>query len=183
MNHIHLLNSDILGYTQDILRQMQHDNWQPDYIVGLTRGGLVPAVYISQYLNCPLETLKVSLSTEKTESNLWMAEDAFGYIEEQDRGEAVVYSDPTARKKILIVDDINDSGATLNWIVNDWQNSCLPFAADIWNEVWGNNVRFATLVDNTSSKFNHKINYTAREINKAEDPSWIIFPWEEWWKA
>lgn len=32
--------------------------WKPDYIVGLTRGGLVPAVYLSHYLNVPMETLK-----------------------------------------------------------------------------------------------------------------------------
>ena len=21
----------------------------------------------------------------------------------------------------------------------------------------------------------------AQEINKVDDPSWIVFPWEEWW--
>jgi hypoxanthine phosphoribosyltransferase len=54
----------------------------PDYVVGLTRGGLVPANLISQYLGCRMETLKVSLrddANSESESNLWMAEDAYGH--------------------------------------------------------------------------------------------------------
>lgn len=180
MNHIHLSNSDINGYTQDILRQMQCDNWQPDYIVGLTRGGLIPAVYISQYLNVPMYALKVSMRdcADGNESNCWMAEDAFGYDGTYD-GKPII--DEYKQKNILIVDDINDSGATLNWIVQDWQTSCLPNSPG-WKEIWGKSVRFATLVDNVSSNFEYTVNYAGKEINKAEDPSWIIFPWEEWWK-
>jgi len=25
------------------------------------------------------------------------------------------------------------------------------------------------------------MNYSARTINKYEDPSWVVFPWEQWW--
>ena len=32
----------------------------------------------------------------------------------------------TKRKKILIVEDINDSGATLQWIKKDWESGCFP---------------------------------------------------------
>ena len=55
-------------------------DWRPDYIVGLTRGGLIPAVWLSEYLDIPMHTLEVKLRDHSnTESNLWMAEDAFGY--------------------------------------------------------------------------------------------------------
>jgi len=108
MKKIYYSWQDIENQTQEILRQLQRDAWQPDYVVGLTRGGLVPANLISQYLEVPMECLKVSLrdSEHGPESNLWMAEDAFGYAN----------YDPmcsgNGRKRILIVDDINDSGAT-----------------------------------------------------------------------
>ena len=49
--------------------------------------------------------------------------------------------DAYKRKKILIVDDINDTGATLNWIREDWQESCLP-ESDRWFTLWGNSVRW-----------------------------------------
>ena len=84
-------------------------------------------------------------------------------------------------KKILIVDDINDSGATLNWIKQDWQSGCFP-KDKRWKEIWGNNVRVAVLVDNESSASKLNINYNAVDLNKAEEDLWIVFPWEDWWK-
>lgn len=155
---------DSANLCQVILRQLHQDQWCPDYIVGLTRGGLFPGNLISQYLDIPMETLKVSLrSHESCESNLWMAEDAFN------------------GKKILIVDDINDSGATINWIRQDWQNSRFP-DDPVWAKIWGDTVRIAVLVDNQSSDCELSISYSAMEVNKLEDPQWIVFPWEDWWQ-
>ncbi len=80
MNKIYYSWQDVEHHTQEILRQIHADAWRPDYVVGLTRGGLVPANLISQYLGCRMETLKVSLRDDtECESNLWMAEDAFGH--------------------------------------------------------------------------------------------------------
>lgn len=153
--------------TQEILRQMHQQQWKPDYVVGLTRGGLSPAVMISQYLDIPMYALKVSLrhGGEDCESNLWMAEDAYGYEK-----------DPM---NILIVDDINDSGATMEWIKKDWQSACLPTDSR-WSNVWNTNVKFAVCYNNVTSSFKD-IDYAAREINKVDDPQWIVFPWEQWW--
>jgi len=169
---------------QELLRQLHQDQWQPDYIVGLTRGGLIPANMISQYLDVPMETLKVTLrhGAESCESNCWMAEDAFGYILKEDRPANGGWASLAKyRKKILIVDDINDSGATLNWIRQDWQGSCMP-DDPAWAEVWGDNVRIAVLYDNETSACELPISYSAVDVNKASDPCWIVFPWEEWWK-
>ena len=169
MNKIYYTWSDVEHHTQEILRQIHADAWRPDYVVGLTRGGLVPANLISQYLGCRMETLKVSLRDgAECESNLWMAEDAFGHEMEQP-------------KNILIVDDINDTGATLNYIREDWPSGCFPDNPR-WNEVWGHNVRVAVLVDNESSKNQIPVSYSAVDLNKAEEDCWIVFPWEEWWK-
>ena len=178
MKKVYYTWQDIKNQTQEILRQLQRDAWRPDYVVGLTRGGLVPANLISQYLEIPMECLKVSLrdSEHGPESNLWMAEDAFGHIN----------YDPMCsgdgRKRILIVDDINDSGATLNWIKQDWQSGCLPNDERWVDEIWGHNVRVAALVDNEASNSELKISYSAVDLNKAEEDVWIVFPWEDWWR-
>ena len=186
MKKVYVSWSDVQRQVQEILRQMLLDNWRPDYVVGITRGGLTPANLISQYLNCRMETLKVKLrdgeAGEECESNLWMAEDAFGYIPVEERKENGGHTSlVTKRKKILIVDDINDSGATLNWIKKDWSSGCLP-NDDEWNDIWGNNVRVAVLYDNESSQSTVPISYCAETINKFNDPQWIVFPWEEWWR-
>lgn len=169
MKKIYHTWQDVEAQTQEILRQIHLDDWRPDYVVGLTRGGLVPANLISQYLGCRMETLKVSLRDGmEQESNLWMAEDAFGHEMEKP-------------KNILIVDDINDTGATLNYIREDWPSGCFPDNPR-WPGVWGSNVRVAVLVDNESSKNQIPVSYSAVDINKAEQDVWIVFPWEEWWK-
>lgn len=170
MKKIYHTWQDVEGQTQEILRQITLDKWRPDYVVGLTRGGLVPANLISQYLGCRMETLKVSLRDgTECESNLWMAEDAFGHEMERPQN-------------ILIVDDINDTGATLNWIRQDWPSGCFPDNPR-WNKVWGTNVRVAVLVDNESSKCEIPVSYSAVDINKAQDNVWIVFPWESWWQS
>jgi hypoxanthine phosphoribosyltransferase len=41
MKKIYYSWQDVEHQTQEILRQLQRDAWMPDYVVGLTRGGLV----------------------------------------------------------------------------------------------------------------------------------------------
>ena len=141
----------IHDYVNRVSFEMYKDNFRPDYIVGLTRGGLIPAVLMSHRLDIPMKSLKVSLRdhTDDNDHNWTMAEDA------------------QAGAKILVLDDINDTGATLNWIVNDWKLSETQ-----------DNVKFAVLFDNLSSGFCREIDYCAKEINKAENNEWIVFPWE-----
>jgi len=150
------------GHCNEILRQMNTDNWSPDIIIGITRGGALAAIMLSQYLNVKMIGLDVSLRDTSS--------DGFG----QETNELIA-SDAAYGKKILIVDDINDTGATINWIIDDWNNSAQGIK-------WGENVRFAVVVDNESSKSTHMPEYAGEVINKAETPVWITFCYEEWWK-
>lgn len=149
---------------KDIAMGMYKDEWRPDYIVGITRGGLVPAVMLSHMTGIPMHTLCVQLAAdgldENTESNCWMSEDAFGYEK-----------DP---KDILIIDDINRGGDAMEWIMKDWQRSCFP-DAERWNEVWHNNVRFASLLSSPNSIVD--TDYWSAEFSDEEE-NWIEFPWE-----
>ena len=175
---------EVKNAVQEILRQMHLDNFRPNYVVGITRGGLLPAKMISHYLKVPMYTLDVSLRDnvqEGPESNLWMPCDAFGYIDEEERAITKSRWDVSKRKKILIVEDINDSGATLNWIKQDWQAGCFPDESS-WETVWNETVKFATLINNESSSFDD-VDYFADTINRIETPDlWVDFPWESWWQ-
>jgi hypothetical protein len=46
-----------------------------------------------------------------------------------------------------------------------------------WDTVWGGNVRFAVMTENTSSEFG-LVNYSWHEVNKAEEDVWLVYPWE-----
>ena len=174
---------DVETAADAIMNDMYADGWRPDYIVGITRGGLPLALLLSQRLGIRMETLKVKLRDaepdEGCESNCWMSEDAFGYVSELDRDAVFVEvkSDPAAKKKILVVDDINDTGATFAWIKQDWQSSCLP-DNPAWDTVWGGNVRFAVMTENVSSNFG-AVSYYWDEVNKAQDDVWLVYPWEK----
>lgn len=195
MKKIYIDDRQLKSYVATLARQITISRWRPDYIVGLTRGGLIPATMLSHWLQVPMHTLNVSLRDDSgmgPESNLWMAEDAFGYPKaerfvenENDIGAVLdaagsLLEQGDTSKNILIVDDINDSGATFNWIKDDWQSGCLPNDPD-WEHVWHNNVRFAVVVNNDASHFKN-VDYSAININKAEEDSWIVFPWENWWE-
>jgi len=164
---------DIEHMIVSINNLMFADNWRPDYIVGLTRGGLVPAVMMSNSTGIPMHALDVRFRDTNDEygpeSNAWMAEDALGYDGTQDFKS---YN----KKNILIMDDINDTGKTLSWIKDDWRGGCLP-DSPAWDTIWGDTVRTACLIDNSGSGFG-ECDYTALEINKDENPEWIVFPWE-----
>jgi|TARA_R110000822_G_scaffold73728_4_gene177212 hypoxanthine phosphoribosyltransferase len=139
--------------TEKIVYQLAREQWKPDYVIGLTRGGLIPAVYISHILDVPMLTLKINLRDHVEQDNLYEAHHG-------------IY-DLIGHKKILIVDDINDTGATLNYILD--QVNVDQQSADL---------KFAVLIDNLSSDFKGTINYAGTEINKAEEPVWIVYPWE-----
>jgi hypoxanthine phosphoribosyltransferase len=175
--------ADVETAANSIAMQMYKDNWRPDYIVGLTRGGLPLAVLLSHKTGIRMETLKVKLrdltdDEDGCESNLWMAEDAYGYVNEDDYDPMLskFKAEMESRKNILIVDDINDTGATFEWIKKDWSSGCLP-DSPAWQSVWGNNVRFAVMTENLSSEFG-EVAYHWDEVNKAEEDVWLVYPYE-----
>ena len=174
--------SDVEKMCVSIVNQMYKENWKPDYIVGITRGGNVPATIISNMTGIRCESFKVSLrdgeSGKTGDSMLWMSEDAYGYDDEGSYNAEMgqFKNNPEQERKILIVDDINDTGATFNWIKKDWQASCLP-DSPLWNQIWGDNVKFATLTENLASEFD-QVCYYCHEVNKAEEDVWLVYPWE-----
>jgi len=158
MNKLYLDQRNFQGLVLDICRQIERSNWQPEKIIGIGRGGLTAAVMISHWFNLPMVSMDVSLRDhENTESKMWLAEDAAN------------------GKNILIVDDINDSGATFAWIKQDWE-SATRRAID-----WHGAVRFASVVFNEAST--EPSDFTGLTINKAQEDVWMVFPWENWWNT
>jgi hypoxanthine phosphoribosyltransferase len=138
---------DIERMCHSLVNQMYGDGWRPDYIVGITRGGNVPATILSNMLDIPADSLLVSFrdnGNESNESNCIMAEDAFGYgvVEDGSAHSGYTGSVPEKRKNILVIDDINDTGRTFSsefdlvryhatevnkadddvWVVYPWEN-------------------------------------------------------------
>ena len=141
--------SDFDNDIDQIFNQLVSDEWTPDYIVGVKRGGLVPAIKLSHLLNKPLIMMSCQLRDSKdNEVRLYEVEEI------------------SRNKNILIVDDICDSGITLSEIIS-------KFRCNNFNE---NNIKTCSLIFNTTQNF--LVNHYGRTINRMIDDSWIIFPWE-----
>ena len=132
-----------------ISNQLINTHWTPDYIVGVKRGGLIPAIKLSHILNKPLIMMSCQLrDSQDNEVRLYEVEEI------------------SKDKKILVVDDICDSGITLSQII-------LKFYA---NGFGIDNMKICSLIFNTAQKF--LVDYSGRNIDRTQDDSWIVFPWE-----
>lgn len=148
--------SDFSSGIESITKSIQSSGWTPDYIVGIVRGGCVPAVYLSHKLKVPLVT--VAWNTRDTtifgqESNCWIPEDIHD------------------GKKILIVDDIVDGGDTIRELLEDWRQSTAGIG-----DLPLQNIRIAAMYYNTAQDVN--VDYYHLSIDRNEDQRWVVFPWE-----
>ena len=154
MDKLYYSYDEMISDCRVIVRDMAHDNFKPDVIIGPGRGAYPFGVMLSHYFEVPFEAFR------------WQTRD--GKIEDSETLQHILskYKD----KKILIVDDINDTGTTLigiNEVVN---------GLDFFNQA----ISYATLFDKESSKFS-KVDYTANVVLPDQE-RWIVFPYEEWWK-
>jgi len=162
------------GMCHVLIREITLANWRPEVVVGLTRGGLAAGVMISHYYEVPFKAVHVSFidAPDEIDSTKELTKLFLKY------------------KKILIVDDINDTGRTINHIKDNlWVDKHASQHFDLFgyqNEEEflndkKNNLRFAVLIHNEASDAD--INYSAKHINKMEEPEWVVFPWENWWET
>ena len=99
-------------------------SFKPTHIVGITRGGLIPAVMLSHSFDLPMETLGVSFRDNRATHHTKFK--------------------PIDDARYLIVDDINDSGTTFKVVSDIFRNRRLTFATSalINKEKSGFNVDF-----------------------------------------
>jgi xanthine phosphoribosyltransferase len=133
-----------------LARVIEGDGWRPDFLVGIGRGGLVPAAYLSHRTDIPM--LSVDHSSK-----------VFGFADELLIKLARQSIDGQA---ILFVDDINDSGSTITYL----RDTILKHGGV------AERLRFAVLIDNSRSIA--RVDYRSRIIDRAIDKDWFVFPWE-----
>ena len=131
-------------------RQIEADSWRPDFLVGIGRGGLVPAAYLSHRTGIAM------LSVDISSGEAGFADELIVKLAAKLR----------AGQKILIVDDINDSGSTIAALraALEAQSGC------------GEAVRVAVLINNVRSRA--RAEYSSTQIDRDADKSWFVFPWE-----
>jgi uncharacterized protein len=141
---------EFVADVQAVAAALESDGWTPDHIVGIGRGGLVPAAYLSHRTGISL------LSVDYSSGVPSFAEELIEKLAAATR----------EGRSILLVDDINDSGGTIEAL----RKSLIDHGAV------REGVRVAVLIDNVRSRA--KVDYRSRTIDRSSDKRWFVFPWE-----
>ena len=119
--------SDISLYCDVILNQLKEDNIEIDSILGVARGGMVPATILSYSLNNPYMEM-LGVRTREVDDPQF-------------------YGNPTLFGNVLVIDDINDSGLTFEVVSkyidhhfdrgevkNVYYSACVKRSSSKWNK-------------------------------------------------
>ncbi len=123
------------------------DGFKPDYIIGISRGGLIPAQYLAYGLNIKnIKTISLQLRD--------------GKVETEKIGQLIIdiFSDGSS-KNVLIVDDLVDSGDTLELIKKEFKTNLLD-------------IRTAVLYQNQEAGL------SAKYFGEIKPDGWLDFPWD-----
>ena len=143
MEKIYFTIEEMIDSIKKISAQLVDSNYDPEVIISVNRGGCIPGIYLSHYLNKPHEVINIELRDSNSEPDLISIKEKIKQF-----------------NSVLIIDDINDTGETFNYINKNFGGE--------------DRVRTAAIIHNAPSKF-EKLNYYCYGIDKDVLPCWIVF--------
>lgn len=148
---------------RDCAERISDSEADPEVIIAISGGGLVPARFFRNYLNIPIFTVCIKFYDDEKDIRVGDEPEIWQWLDtnalERVRG-----------KRILIVDELCDSGSTLKCCVKEAYRTCEP-----------KNISIAVL--------HHKSVIPQEEIENIPEvdhyfigqstgDAWIVYPWE-----
>lgn len=150
MNKLYLSYADILDSIDFISNQIKESSFAPDLLISIGRGGMIPTRLLSDKLNVS----NVNYISVKLYNGIGTKMNNLVF-------ESFPSSDIIKKyQNILIIDDLVDSGITLNTILN------LSIFKD-------KNIKTATILVKYKSEITP--DYFKEILNNNQ---WVVFPWE-----
>ena len=122
MEKIYFTIEEMIGSIQKISLQLVDSKFDPEVIISINRGGCIPGIYLSHYLDKPHEVINIELRDSNVEPDLISIKEKIKQF-----------------KSALIIDDINDSGNTIG-VIKDLSKHL------------STNIHFAVLINKSESK-------------------------------
>ena len=131
------------------------NDFEPDYILAISGGGLIPSRMVRKYIKKPIISVTVQYYDENDNLN--------------NEAKIIQWVDKRLieNKKILIIDEIDDTGSTLSFVIDKLKeyNPKELSVGVIFNK-------------DKPKKYNNSMNnvnyYSAMDIYD----NWVVFPWE-----
>ena len=137
MEKIYFTIEEMIDSIRNISEQLTNSNFDPEVIISINRGGCVPGIYLSHYIDKPHEVINIELRDSNKEPDLNSIKEKISHF-----------------SSVLIIDDINDSGKTIG-VIKDLSKNLIT------------KIHFAVLINKSEStskvefygkKVNSKIN-------------------------
>lgn len=144
---------DVTAIAKKLAHQIGESGFQPEVIVSVLRGGAIPGVLLSHHLDIQsVTTLTIRTTTSEK-----------AYAERREpRPNGLGIERHVAKKRVLLVDDVANTGRTLNAAKNLLQKSGCR------------DLRVAILIRDTWGGLFYPADYVGKEL-----PMWVQFPWEK----
>ncbi|HEY9161454.1 MAG TPA: phosphoribosyltransferase [Desulfomonilia bacterium] len=147
---INITWDDLENLVWDVYLNLNETGYDPDVVIAVARGGLVPARILLDYLQkkhiCTFQMGHLTGDMTITENPI------------------LIYPLPEINltdKKVLVVDDVSDEGMTMNAVVNYLSSKV-------------GDIKTAVLVSKKDSRF--KADFCPRVM---DDWRWVLFPWSK----
>lgn len=141
---------DVEKITDELADKIKTSNFKPDYIIGITTGGLIPLYFLAKKLDDMDNILTVS---------------ATSYDKDRKKNLRILYLPKVdlSNKKVLLVDEIAETGDTLKAI----------------SEILINQYKVGELKTVTLGVNKDKCKFYPDFYIVEEKGEWLVFPWEK----
>ena len=145
---------------------VQDNGFKPDYIIAIGGGGFIPARILRTYIDVPI----LAFSASYYEGDTMVPSKEPKLIQTIDPSIII-------GKKILIVDEVDDTRNTLLWVINKINTSM----EDLDNEEMLNQTQMGVFVVHNKDKkkvgfLDDSIHYFSCEMTPGN--AWIVYPWD-----
>jgi len=134
------------------------DGFTPDVVVGIMRGGVIPAIMLSHQFDVPCESVLLSYRDSQGDSQI-----------------NVVSAILRLYSNVLIVEDIVDSGKTMSELKKFIDNDLSCYYPKDKKPL--PTIKYASVWYNVSQPVS--VDYHAVTFDRNKNHDWFVFPWEK----
>ena len=158
-NKIFIDSNKFMIYSTQLAQKILQSNYKPDAIIGVSRGGSFPSIIIHEFLNYNNIDCEYFVISAKSYTDIEI--NGSIYIDISTNTMLSLKN----KNKILIIDDVFDTGKTLMSIINK---------LTIQYNIWESKLKIATVFYKPDK--NKTTIYPSYYVEITED--WIVFPHE-----
>ena len=153
---IYYTYEDIHNLVRKVAKKIKDDNYQPDVMVAVAGGGYIPARILRNEFKKPLVGISMNYYNEKDE------------IQEKANIYQWVTEEEVRDKKILIIDEVDDTRKTLHYIIENIK------------QLQPKEIGIAVLNNKMKTKKPFEVDDIRYYCAEENEDKWIVYPWDNY---